>query len=260
MLLMMVNRKILIALLVIVSAGCSGIRKTAEEPAHEVEPVTVIGFKATGNEPFWSLEIEFDNVLRFTSLTEEFPGFTFHIPHPESNEDVSVVKYSTRTYNAETEVVISREECMDTMKGDLFPYTVTVSLRKNHNEDFTVFRGCGQYLGTYRLNDIWVLEKIDGHPVDIPQSRQKPTMKVDLAGRTVFGYGGCNRYHGRAELVNNVLVTGNILSTKMACIDTQEIETIFLKTISSRTLEFEIDDEGMRMTDGKTELFFSRAE
>ena len=85
-------------------------------------------------------------------------------------------------------------------------------------------------------------------------------MKVDLAGRTVFGYGGCNRYHGRAELVNNVLVTGNILSTKMACIDTQEIETIFLKTISSQTLEFEIDDEGMRMTDGKTELFFSRAE
>ncbi len=256
----MITRKALIAMLAIVSAGCSVLRKTAEEPVYEVEPITITGFKATGNEPFWALEIEFDNVLRFTSLTEEFPELTFHMPHAERNEDLSVVKYTTRTYNAETKVVILREECTDTMKGTRFPYTVTVSLRRSHNDDFTVFRGCGQYLGTYRLNDIWVLEKIDGEPVDIPQSRQKPTMKIDLAGRTVLGYGGCNRYHGRAELVNNVLVTGNILSTKMACIDTQEIENRFLKTISSQTLEFEIDDEGMRMTDGETELFFSRAE
>ena len=247
-------------MLVIVSAGCSVLRKTAEEPDNEVEQITITGFKATGNEQFWAMEIEFDNLLRFTSLTEEFPEIEFQMPQPEKSDDPSVIKYSTRTYNAQAEVIILREECTDNMKGTRFPYTVTFSLRRSPDDVFTVFRGCGQYLGTYRLNDIWVLEKIDGKPVEIPQSRQKPTMKVDLAGRTVSGYGGCNRYHGRAELVNNVLVTGNILSTRMACIDTQEIENRFLKTISSQSLEFEIDDKGLHMTDGETELFFSRAE
>ena len=262
----MYYRKGIIALLVILAASCSVIRKTADEAesepqtVREVEPVTLTGFKATGNEPFWAIEIEFGNVLKFTSLTEEFPEFNFPVTEPERVDGLSFVRYSARSYNAETVVEITREDCIDTMKGNRFPYRVEVSLKRHRDDDFTVFRGCGQYLGTYRLNDIWVLEKIDGEPVDIPESRKKPNMEVDLAGRTISGYGGCNRYQGRAELVNNVLVTGNIMSTKMACIDTQEIEDRFLKTISSQTLEFVIDEEGMRMTDGETELFFSRAE
>ncbi|MFO7924055.1 MAG: META domain-containing protein [Bacteroidales bacterium] len=262
----MVIKKFIIALLVIISAGCSGIRRTADEKvsepqtAQEVEPVTLTGFRATGNEPFWALEIEFGNVLNFTSLTEEFPEFIFPATDPERVDGLSLVKYYARTYNAQTVVEISREECTDTMKGNRFPYRVEVSLKRTRDDDFTVFRGCGQYLGTYRLNDIWVLEKIDGVAIDIPESKRRPTMEVDLAGRTISGYGGCNRYNGRAELVNNLLVTGNILSTKMACLDTQEIEDRFLKTISSQTLEFAIDDKGMQMTGGETELFFIRAE
>ncbi|TVR75703.1 MAG: META domain-containing protein [Marinilabiliales bacterium] len=259
-------KKGIIVLLVILTAGCSVLRKTADEAdsepqtVGEVEPVTLTGFKATGNEPFWALEIEFDNLLKFTSLTEEFPEFTFPATGPERVDGLSFVRYSARTYNANTVVEISREECIDTMKGNRFPYRVSLSLKRTRDDDFTVFRGCGQYLGRYRLNDIWVLEKIDGEAVDIPESRQKPTMEVDLAGMTISGYGGCNRYHGKAGLVNNTLVTGNIMSTKMACLDTQEVENRFLKTISSQTLEFEIDEEGLRMTDGETELFFTRAE
>ena len=259
-------RKGIIALLVILTAGCSAARRAADDGAGEsgmggeVEPVTITGFKATGNEPFWAIEIEFGNVFRFTSLTEDYPEFTFPATEPEKVDGLAFVRYTARTYNAETVVEISREECIDTMKGNRFPYRVDVSLKMTRDDDFTVFRGCGQYLGTYRLNDIWVLEKIDGKPVDIPESRNKPDMTIDLAGMTIYGYGGCNRYHGRAELVNNTLVTGNIMSTKMACIDTQEIENRFLKTISSQTLEFGIDETGLTMTDGETELFFSRAE
>ena len=253
-------------MLVIITAGCSGARRAADEGAgdppavQDVEPLTLTGFRATGNEPFWALEIEFDNVLRFTSLTEEFPEFTFRTPDPERIDGLSAVKYSTRTYDAETKVEISREECTDTMKGTRFPYRVNVSLKRIRDNDFTVFRGCGQYLGTYRLNDIWVLEKIDGEAVDIPESRRKPTMEVDLAGKTVFGFGGCNRYHGRAELVGDKLVTGNIISTKMYCLDTQEVENQFLRTITGKSLDFSIEEETLHLDDGDTVLTFRRAD
>ena len=259
-------RKVLIALLVIISAGCSGARKAADErvgepqTVHEVEPLTLTGFKATGNEPFWGLEIEFQNVLKFTSLTEEYTELTFHMPDPDRPGDLSLITYSAKTYNAEMEVVISREECRDTMKDTLFPYAVTVSVRPDHTGDYTVFRGCGRYLGNYRLNDIWTLEKINGEPIDIPDSSQYPTLEIDLANKVIFGYGGCNRFHGRGELVSNNLVTGNLLSTKMACPDTQDIEDRFLKTLTGKRLNFTISDDTMVMTDGKTELFFKRAD
>ncbi len=259
-------RKGIIALLVILTTGCSSTRRVADEgaveppAAQEVEPVTLTGFKATGNEPFWAIEIEFGNVLKFTSLTEDYPEFTFPVTEPERVDGLSVVKYSARTYNAETVMEISREECTDTMKGTRFPYRVDVSLKRTRDEDYTIFRGCGQYLGTYRLNDIWVLEKIDGKPVEIPESRKMPNMEVDLAGRTISGYGGCNRYHGRAELVNNLLVTGSLMSTKMACIDTQDIENKFFSALSGKTLKFSIDEDVLTVTDGETELVFKRLE
>ncbi len=226
----------------------------------EVEPITITGFKATGNEPFWGIEFEFGNIIKFTSLTEEYPELSFNMPDPERTSDISLIKYTAKTYNAEMIVNIARERCMDTMKGELFPYLVTVSIRKNHTDDYTDFRGCGQYLGTYRLNDKWILKKINGKQIEIPGSREHPQLEVDLAGKMIFGYGGCNRFHGRAELVNNNLVTGSIASTKIACPDTQDIENTFLHTLSEKTMEFRISDDTLVMTDGETELLFSRSE
>ena len=235
---------------------------TKEKPVFvkEVEPIMKTGFRATGNEPFWGLEIEFQNVLKFTSLTEEYPELTLHMPDPGRPGDLSLITYSAKTYNAEMEVAISREECRDTMKDTIFPYAVTVSVRPDHTGDYTVFRGCGRYLGNYRLNDIWTLEKINGEPIDIPDSRQYPTLEIDLAKEVIFGYGGCNRFHGRAEMMNNTLLTGSILSTKMLCIDTQAVENKFLGTLSGKKLEFKVTDDKLVLTDGEMELLFKRAD
>lgn len=232
---------------------------TRDKPVTVAKPVTPAGFRATGNEPFWGLEIYFGNMIRFTSLTEEYPELSFSMPDPEREGDLSVVNYRLKSDTDEAIVTISREECTDTMKGDLVPYRVSVSISRGQTEDRTVFMGCGQYLDSYRLNDIWILEKIDGSPVEIPGSRQHPRLEVDLAGRTIYGFGGCNRFQGRGELVNNTLVTGNIISTKMYCEDTQETENRFMRTLTGKTLEFTFTDDGLVLTDGETKLTFSRA-
>jgi heat shock protein HslJ/uncharacterized membrane protein len=239
-------------LLVFIIPGCKGTMNMAG--GDEIHP----DFKATGNEPFWSLEIEFGNRIRFSSLTEEYPLITASLPADERPGDGSFMKHSAQTPKGTIDIRIIREECMDNMSGELFPFRVIVNTGGNPGGDYYRLEGCGQYLGKYRLNEIWILEKISGIPVVIPEGRQYPRMEIDLAGNSISGYGGCNRFHGRAKLVDGRLVTEDIASTKMACLDTQEIESMFLATLSGKTLEFNIDGPTLTLRDGKTELQFSR--
>ena len=233
------------------------LAKTRPPVSHDTVPAERAAFRATGNEPFWSIEIELHNVIKFTSLTEKYPELLLPAQDPKRAGDLSHITYTAKTYNAEMEVSISREKCTDTMKGNTFPYSVEVSIRKNQTADPDVFRGCGRYLGNYRLNNIWTLVEINGVPVIMPAAWPLPTLEVDLGNKVIFGYGGCNRFHGKADLVNNTLVTGSLVSTKMACPSTQDIETRFLRALSGKRLTFSIDEEGMLLiTDGTSEMLF----
>lgn len=231
---------------------------TREKHERVFEEITGTGFRATGNEPFWGLQIEFYNKIEFNALSVEGFEFTTTLPDPERPGDMSLVKYSAEAGNGEFQVTINREECMDTMSGELFPFKVIVAARRDHRESFRRFEGCGEYLGPYRLNDIWKLEEINDIPVSIPQGREHPVLHIDLSGKKIYGYGGCNRFSGSVELVNNRVVTGAISSTKKACLDTQEIEDRFFSTISGKTLDFEIDNSILILGDGMTKLTFSR--
>ncbi len=219
-----------------------------------------LAFRATGNEPFWAIEVEIDNKLKFTSLTENFPEFTLPYNPPERPGDMSLLVYRAKTSTVKAEVIIKREICTDTMKGNESPYTVTISLQQLAGGDSTVFKGCGTYLDNHRINDIWLLKKINGKPVEIPESRPYPSLEVDLANKTFFGYGGCNKFHGSLELNGNTIETGSVASTRMACADTGNLERIYLLAISNKQLDFTIsDDSTMIIADGKTDLLFRRA-
>lgn len=233
---------------------------TREKHERVFEETTGTGFRATGNEPFWGLQIEFDNRIEFNALSAEGFEFTTTLPDPEGPADLSLVKYSAEAVNGEFQATIKREECTDKMSGEVFPFTVFVAARRDHRESFRRFEGCGEYLGPYRLNDIWKLEEINDVPLTIPEAREHPVIHINLSGKKIYGYGGCNRFHGRAELVNNRLVTGAIASTKKACLDTQAIEERFLSTISGKTLDFEIDNSTLILGDGMTKLTFRRAD
>jgi heat shock protein HslJ/uncharacterized membrane protein len=224
------------------------------------EEITVTGFKATGNEPFWHAEIEFGNIIKFNTLASEGFEFTAHYPDPETAGDMKTINYAAKTHNGDFRVTINREECIDNMSGEVFPYSVTVAARRSHRESYRRFQGCGQYMGSYRLNDIWVLEKINDEPISFLESKEHPTLHIDLAGNTIMGYGGCNQFNGRAELVNNRLVTGQVVATRKACPEIQEVENRFLETISGRPLDFSIQNSTLILGDGITKLTFSRAD
>jgi uncharacterized membrane protein len=248
------------AFALLLAGGCAGARNMAETRERISEESSATGFRATGNEPSWNLEIEFVNDrIKFNTLAEKEIELTTTLPRPVRPGDLSLIKYSAKTPGGGLEVSMSREECIDSMSGDMYPYLVTVSVSGQQPEDYLEFKGCGQYLGEYRLNDIWILDRLNGVPVELPDSREYPGLQVDIAGKSIFGYGGCNRFQGRAEMIENKLVTGHITSTRMACADTQDIENKFLGALSGNILEFHIVGDFMRMTGRGSELIFTRA-
>jgi copper homeostasis protein (lipoprotein) len=110
------------------------------------------------------------------------------------------------------------------------------------------------------LEGTWILESINGNPVKVPPGRQHPRLIFDTGARAVSGYGGCNQFHGNVTLSGNKLTTGSITATKMACLDTQDIENRFLGTLSGKTLEIKLDGASLALGDRENELKFVRGQ
>ena len=246
----MKTKLLLYTVIIILLTGCAGVRNINDPDDFDAD------FKATGNEPFWGLEIGFDEGIVFRSFTEEYPLMTAAIKDLERPGD-SLNEYTVRTRDGILNISISKKECMDNMSGEIFPYRVIVGTGENENGQ-QIFEGCGQFVGKYGLDDVWILEKINGVTIDFPEDKKRPFITIDTGEKSISGFGGCNNFHGNAELVKNRIVTGNILSTKMACMDIQETENEFLKVLSGKILDYTLLGSTLRMKDLDNELEFVR--
>lgn len=101
-----------------------------------------IDFIATGNEPFWSFELDEESAMHFQTPD----GLEMIAPAvlPET------VEGGARLYSAETEtgsmfVQIENKLCINDMSGDSSSYTVFVTIKQNEGPE-KKFRGCGTSL------------------------------------------------------------------------------------------------------------------
>lgn len=102
-----------------------------------------IDFIATGNEPFWSIEIDEEKFIRYT--TPE--GVELSAP-PVKPDNIDAV---TKLYKAETEagkleLQVMNKMCINDMSGDSLAYTVHVSIQLKKDEKPRVLHGCGTSL------------------------------------------------------------------------------------------------------------------
>lgn len=101
-----------------------------------------VDFYAVGNEPFWSLEIDFDKGMRFTSLTDLAEMNT--PPGKVSRaQDADVTRYFAQTEAGTLIATALRGECVDSMSGERFSYRVRVEVKRSTDADYTLFEGCG---------------------------------------------------------------------------------------------------------------------
>lgn len=212
-----------------------------------------IDFKATGNEPFWSLEINFDKSMHFNTLN----GIDIITPVPEGVKamDANVTRYRAQTEQGELIVQIAKQECTNDMSGKKSDYSVTVNYKRNNDKDYQNYKGCGAYLSDYRLNDIWVLESVNNKPIDKEKFKNKiPSLEFNLAEKRVSGNGGCNIFSGQIELLGKKIKFGNLASTMMACED-MKFETVYLKGLTNHTLPYHITPRQLHLQFNSDSVF-----
>jgi putative lipoprotein len=81
-------------------------------------------------------------------------------------------------------------------------------------------------------NTYWKLTRLGDAPVTATSQQREPHLILTSESRRVTGSGGCNRFSGSYELDDNRLTFSQMASTMMACLDSMETETAFLKTLT----------------------------
>ncbi|UCS94646.1 META domain-containing protein [Echinicola marina] len=212
-----------------------------------------IDFKASGNEPFWSLKIDFDKKMVFNTLS----GYEIITPVPEPIriQDVNGLSYRAETEKGSLYVTIIRSKCQDTMADKESDYQVSIQTKLKSENEYQEYRGCGNYQGDYRLNDIWALESINGEKLF--EGGKAPNIEFNLRENRFYGFGGCNRINGSFSLGDQKIKFGKALSTMMACPKMEE-EGIFTAKINDQEYTYQIQEGKLRLCNRDNELVFRK--
>jgi heat shock protein HslJ len=179
----------LIAILTL--TGCAASAPPAPLPA---------SYLALGQEPGWTLEItperlNYSGDYGATRLTEAHAG--------------AAAQGAGRGFSGERiKVRIGAGPCSDSMSGRR--YAEMVQLRV----DGQMLKGCGGALlpPADLTGSLWRFTHIGGTPVE-DQARTE----LRFAAGSLSGSAGCNRFSGSFALAGDMLTTGGLVVTKMAC-------------------------------------------
>jgi heat shock protein HslJ/uncharacterized membrane protein len=217
-----------------------------------------IDFFARGNEPNWTLEIDFENAMRFSTMD----GMQFNTPPVEGVKamDADVTNFRAQTESGDISITIARMECEDNMSGEKFSYDVRVDIKSSKDIEFTEFSGCGRYLFDYKLHDIWVLEEMTN--VDLKNSelmKGLPTLEFNLREMRFGGHAGCNNLFGKIELKQNTIRFGNIGATMMACPD-MKVERAVIDSLNQNLFNYKIENLKLTLENNSVKMVFKKVD
>lgn len=156
-------------------------------------------FRASGNEPFWSLTLG-QRELVLNRLNEgELPAQLYlhsDIAGQLKSQGEPVIS-----------VQVKDQLCRDDMSGMPYPQQVSVQL------EGTSLNGCGGDPGRLLQGGEWVVEDINGGGII---DRSRVTLNFWQDGR-VNGRSSCNSFMGKYQLTGEGLSIGQLATTKMAC-------------------------------------------
>ncbi|CAN1539889.1 Domain of unknown function DUF306, Meta/HslJ [Flavobacteriaceae bacterium] len=201
-----------------------------------------IYFRGVGNEPEWSLKIS-EKTIEFTSLKPGFEALSGAHVEPIRAMDANVKMYTIKTVAGIMSIQIMQQECVNTMSGEISPYSVRIAIEKD--DIITNFNGCGNYITDPRLHDIWALEKLNGEKASLDQfTKEIPYLEINSSTNQFMGYAGCNRMNGKVFFEKGLLRFNNVITTRMACGPNNK-ENEFVKALQSTTT-YKV--ENMRLT------------
>lgn len=216
--------------------------------------ISGIDFTASGNEPFWGLDIDFQTNISFQNAD----GFELNVPFVKSETPASgnIITFFSKTAEGSIGVQIELKKCINSMSGASNPATVTVDVTDAKGQ-VKKYEGCGRFLGNYRLNNRWKLKSIGVDANDTMIIARAPVIQFNVQDGSVAGFSGCNRFHGGIELTGDSIIFKQLASTLMACADNEmKLEDRFLKSITEKKLQFIITDNLLYLGEGTNRLVF----
>jgi heat shock protein HslJ/membrane-bound inhibitor of C-type lysozyme len=200
-------------------------------------------FRASGNEPGWTLVVDEAGL----ELTTRYGEQRFRASRVTIDSSAGRSIYRAEADGQAVTVTVTDRLCTDTMSGMQRPLTVEVEMT---GERLT---GCGGEASSLLVGPEWAVVSLDGQAVE-PGSA--PSLEFDSDGN-LFGKGSCNRYRGPFKLTGETLTMGPLATTMMACdpplMDQEERFLALLAEVRG----FEIGTDGeltLRTGDGRAIL------
>lgn len=209
-----------------------------------------IDFYAFGNEPSWSLDIDFEKGMWFTTSLTDLPEMNTPPGREDKAQDADVTRYFAQTEAGTLIVTVLRGECTDAMSGEQFLFKARVDVKRSLDNDYTSFEGCGRYVMDSRLNDIWVLTLFGDRQLEARDFRKGlPVLEFHLNDNRVVGTTGCNQISGNFRIRGDKITIGQLATTRMAC-PNMAFEQEFLSAITDKTLRYTINKGRLVLIDG----------
>jgi uncharacterized membrane protein len=110
-----------------------------------------IDFFATGTEPFWSIDMDFEKQFSFKTMDD----FTLNTPStdPMRSKNPNIIRYRASVESGEIIISIQKKECINQMSGFKSPYEVIIRAKSSVEKDFTEYKGCGRYTNNSGIAD-----------------------------------------------------------------------------------------------------------
>ncbi|RYY43470.1 MAG: META domain-containing protein, partial [Chitinophagaceae bacterium] len=199
--------KCLLYLLLLSAVGCTAPKDaTINKPAAaegglsdvlQQKQAQGIDFYAKGAQPAsWTLDIDFDKILRFQSL--DGTDYKSTPVQPVVDKLNKTATYTTKAGKGNIVIILFNESCTDGISGERFSKRIRVDV------DGKSYTGCGQYLYDNKLEGKWVVEKIDQQIVSAKDfAKGLPELSFNLNSGTLSGNDGCNSITGSIEVMGN---------------------------------------------------------
>ena len=223
------------------------VLRGVEYPECVAEPEPPRVFRASGNEPGWSLLVDGAGLELTTNYGEQ---------RRRANSVTLERVPGGRIYRAQADgtaivAAVTDRVCIDTMTGMPRPAVVEVTVGEQR------LSGCGGDPAALLTGPEWRVTRVEGAEV---LADAVPTIEFD-AGGSVYGKGSCNRYRGGYQLTGEAFTMGPFASTMMACPEPMmDQEQRFLAAMA-KVAAFAVTPEGaleLKAVDGTVLVTASR--
>ncbi len=207
-------------------------------------------FVAFGNEPFWTLRVDFDKkTAEFEEMNKEIAVFKINT---NDKNHIEAIEYLNNKIDFKVDAI--ERICYDNMSGEGFNYKISIDINSKK------MYGCGKYLSDAMVTPIdkiifgnWkLIELANKH---IPEDN-KANLNI-LNNNRIGGFSSCNSYGGNYSIEGKNISFSDILSTKRYC--SKSIERDYFSALG-RVTEYKIKDGKLILLNknGSIELMFSK--